>query len=221
MIAGRAYGQSAFLDSAQIGAGTDIRFGADLTGGMSLSSRTAYSLNGIVDLGIEVGAAFDSIIAPNELQIEGAIVWNVTLLKQDRVMPVSVLLTGAFDASMYSGEKLTKANERKTGAGYRVGMDLFRYFRLVPRWYMRLGAMLDYGSERFVTELIDGTTNEEYPFDTNSSVLSYGGIVGVSYRPNKPNRGIAVSFDLRVLLDTASTAGFFSVLSFTIVEQRE
>lgn len=212
--------QSAFLDEAQYGGGISITSELDERGFLAARSRAVYAVNGMVDLGADVGVVTESGIGQDSTVVEGAVAWAVTLLKQDRIVPVSVQIRGSFLRSVVNSSRLQSEGLRKTGGGYAISAEAFRFARVTPRLYRRVGVMAVYESRTYVTEREDGTTDGAFPIGTAEQRLYYGGILGLSLRPNRSNRGIAVSFDVRPYMTPDASFGVMPVLTFTVVHTR-
>lgn len=212
--------QSAFLDEAQYGGGISIASELDERGFLAARSRAVYAVNGMVDLGADVSVVTRADEAQGGTVVEGAAAWAVTLLKQDRIVPVSVQIRGSFLRSVVNSSQLQSEGLRKTGGGYAISADAFRFARVTPRLYRRVGVMAVYESRTYVTEREDGTTDGAFPIGTSEQRLYYGGILGLSLRPNRSNRGIAVSFDVRPYMTPDASFGVMPVLTFTVVHTR-
>lgn len=215
-----AMAQSAFLDKAQFGGGVSLAAAFGDGGFERAQSRTVYAVNAAVDLGVSLGVSTCPENDPAGTALEGAVAWAVTLLKQDRLVPISVQLSGGFFRSVVSSGRLRSDGLRMTGGGYEIAMEAFRFVRVTPRLYRRVGLMTSYESRTYVTEREDGSTDEAYPHGSSEQSLRYGGILGLSLRPNRPNRGIAVSFDLRPYVTSEASFGVTPVLTMTVVNAK-
>ena len=212
--------QSNFLDMEQIGMGTDFGLTFTGTGFERVGSRTVYSVNGLVDLGLDLGVVSTTVEGSNALEYQGALAWGITLFKQGHLIPVTLFLTGSFSRMVTMGEFLETSNILMTGTGYSLGSDMFRYVFAAHRLYVRLGASFLYESVTYVKEKEPGSFDSIYPVANSENGIYLGLIGGLSYRSNRANRGIAVSVDLRTYLDSSFAFKICPVLSFTLVENK-
>ena len=214
------WAQSAFLDEAQTGVGAEIGGSFDGTEFEAVDFESGYSINSIVDLGIGLVTRPGRPEGRTGTEFVGSLAWTVMLLKQTRRVPFSVALDGEFSATVVRSDSLRDKGLRERGTGYTVGMEAFQYHRLRPRLYARLGALGRFESATFVTDRADGQTDEEFPRARARERLEYGAIIGVSWRPNRPDEGVAISFDARVLTDPNLSVRVEPTLSFTLVRDR-
>jgi len=215
-----AYAQSDFLDQDQKGLGVDLGLAAATAGTAALRLGAGYSVNGFVDLGVDVGfnAAEPSTFLLDSYEM--ALAWRVTILKQDRIVPFTVSLPGTLGKRLYTRADLAEENLIMTGTGYSLGLDVFRYVPLAYRRYIRYGLTAELESWTDLTEDISGDTVAGYPCADSRNVSAFGGIAGVSFRPTVANRGVATSVDLRFMLNSDLQFTLASVVSVTVVENK-
>ncbi len=220
-----AAGQSTFMDKDQRGLGFDCVVDAGLLGSRPVFLKTVragagYSLDGFVDLGI--GALFVPAIGDGlgSGEYALAISGNFTVLKQDRLMPISLSIPGSVKKSFIKSATLDGGGLVESGTGYGLGVDIFRYVRADHRSYLRLGAFARLDMSTYTAERLSGTGDGSYPKIRSSQSLSAGLIAGFSFRPNRANRGIAVSVDLRPRLDLDLKASISAAVSFSLVETK-
>jgi hypothetical protein len=218
-------GQSSFMDKDQRGLGFDCAFDAGIIGTQSVFLRNAragagYSLDGFVDLGVGAGfvpATGDGFGSGEyALSISG----NFTVLKQDRLMPFSLSLPGSVKKSLMKSAALDGEGLVESGTGYAIGIDLFRYGRASHRTYLRLGGFVRLDMSTYTTERLSGTGDGDYPRIRSDQEFSAGLIAGLSFRPNRANRGIAVSVDLRPRIDLEFNTSISAAFSFSLVETK-
>ncbi len=212
--------QSNFLDMEQIGMGTDLGLTFTGAGFERVGSRTVYSVNGLVDLGLDLGVVASTVEGANTLEYQGALAWGVTLIKQGHLIPVTIFLSGSFSRMITMSDFLETSNLLMTGTGYSLGSDVFRYIFAAHRLYLRLGASFLHESVTYVKEKEPGSFDSIYPVAHSEYGNYLGLIAGLSYRPNRANRGIAVSVDLRTYLDSGLAFKICPVLSFSLVENK-
>jgi hypothetical protein len=213
--------QSEYVDINQngIGAGIIIDLGGGSFSGASLAA--AYSSNGILDIGIDLGIVSPRLPDITFPEYQGAIRFGFTILKQDHLMPISLLFTGALRASLAVGKEPGAGGEDllMSGTGLGLGMDLFRFWFLRPRFYGRLGMWITHVSDTVITELESGAATADYPSSTSVRQFSGGLMAGVSWRPNTPNRGVAFSGDLRVGIDEKGIFHLLPAITVTVVSE--
>jgi hypothetical protein len=211
--------QSEYMDIAQSGGGMKVAFSIDGAGNRYAGIGAAYTINGLLDLGIELAAAPSRGSWPGTDYI-GSVTWNVTLLKQDWLIPVSLLLTGAFSRATTVSDQLKAQDLIQTGRGYRIGTEVFRFGFVAHRLYLCLGLAALFESSVSIVERRDGDGTGGYPKAASYQQFGYGPLVRLSYRPNRSDRGIAVSLDLRAYLHPGDPFTLASALNFTLVENK-
>jgi hypothetical protein len=211
--------QSSYMEKDQYGLGTDAGLSLDGRGQLRSVVGAGYSVNGFVDLGAELAGALIPE-AGSSVEYDAAMTWNFTLLKQDRVVPFTVSLPGAIRKMVVVDEGLSELGLIKTGTGYSLGIELFRYLPVSYRQYLRLGLTADLGSSMYLTEQISGTAAAGYPQVESLYEIYYGALLGLSLRPSKANRGVAISVDARAAVDTALHFRFGGAFSFTLIENK-
>lgn len=212
------FGQSEFMDRDQHGFGTEIEVMMDETEFEQVGFYAGYSVNGLLDIGLRVGHGRGRTSIPGEKSYHISASYGFTVLKQDRLVPLTIIVPGSLHTAKVVGDSLDDAGLVKTGTGYRIGLEIFRYVFAAPRWYIRYGAFLDHESSTYIVERKNGITGGGYPSSQKSYDLFYGLLCGFSFRPNRPNRGIAVSMDLRYYGEDQHSLRLAPSLSVTVVE---
>ncbi len=116
----------------------------------------------------------------SSIEYDAAMIWNFILLKQDRILPFTVSLPGAIRKMLVVDESLSSLNLIRTGTGYSVGIELFRYTPIAYRKYLRMGLTADLNSSMYLAEEISGSTDAGYPKTESLFDASYGVLLGLS-----------------------------------------
>ncbi|MCF7929183.1 MAG: hypothetical protein K9L68_10325 [Spirochaetales bacterium] len=212
------FAQSEFMDKDQHGFGTEIEVIMNAAEFEQVGLTAGYSVNGLLDIGLRVGHSRGRTGIPGEESYRISASYGFTVLKQDRLVPLTIMVPGSLHAAKVVGESLDDAGLVKTGTGYRIGLEIFRYVYAAPRWYLRYGAFLDHESATYILERKNGVTGSGYPSSQKSYDLFYGLLLGFSFRPNRPNRGIVVSMDLKYYIEDDHSLRLAPSLSVTVVE---
>jgi hypothetical protein len=215
-----AHAQSDFLDKDQKGMGVDLGLSMSVAGTASLSLGADYSVNGFVDLGIDVAVASGGPLSAALDCYEAAMAWKVTVLKQDRIVPFTISLPGSLRKRLYTRTEQADGSLIKTGTGYSLGLDVFRYVPVAYHRYARFGLTALLESWMCLTESTGSEKLAGYPLAEASLTAGFGGIAGLSFRPSAANRGTAGSVDLRILINSDKEVTVASVVSLTIVENK-
>lgn len=215
-----AYAQCDFLDTDQKGKGVDIGMAVSLGGVSSLLMGADYSVNGYVDLGVDLAFSSAAPLTAGMDSYEAAMAWKVTVLKQDRTMPFTVSLPGSLRKRLYTRQEQADESLIETGTGYSLGLEVFRYVPVAYRRYARFGLTALLESWMSLTESTSTEKLEGYPLAESSLKAAFGGIAGLSFRPTVANRGTAGSVDLRLFINTDREVTIASVVSMTIVENK-
>jgi len=212
------FSQSEFMDRGQRGFGTKLEIVTEGTDFVQAGLDASYSINGLLDIGLEAGHSRDRTGIAGESSYSIQAVYGFTVLKQDRLVPFSIMIPGPLHAVKLVSPALDSSGTIKTDTGYRIGLDVFRFVYAAPRVYLRYGAFLCHESSTYIVERQNGRTGDGYPSSQKNYALLYGAILGFSYRPNRANRGVAVSMDLRTYTCDAQTIHLAPSLSITLVE---
>ena len=213
------------MDKDQRGFGFSLVSGACGLGSNAVSLQTlcasaGYSLDGFVDLGVGIGFVPTSGDNVGAGQYAFSAMGCFTVLKQDRMMPFSVTIPISVKKLVYTGASLDANGLAESGTGYTLGLDLFRYFRTDRRSYMRIGASMLIDMTMSTTEKLSGSSGGIYPIVKSEQVLRTGLIMGMSFRPNRANRGVAISMDIRPSVDTKLNIAISSAISLSLVETK-
>ena len=193
LVVGTAMGQSAYLDNGVNGTGltVDMAWNTSRLEGIGLSA--GYSISGILDLGLALNVVYDEIelfIAEGETktsdsrEINGSILYNVYVIKQQDEVPLSLQIIGSYGLSRTSSELLEKQNVTRRGSGFTVGTILTRDFTIDPGWAVRLGLLVDYRSYQYTIEPDSAPAEDSiYLGSQFAEQLEYGALVGLLIKP--------------------------------------
>ena len=179
-----AAGQSAYLENGVNGTGltVDVAWIADKLAGFGFSA--GYSISGILDLGMALNVIYDEIEKKEAREINGRILYNVFVFKQQAEIPLSLQIIGSYGLSRISSDPLEEQKLIRRGSGFTIGAILSTDFMLGFRWAIRLGLLADYRSYRYITETeIAIPEDSVYPVSQYEEELIYGGLVGVLLKP--------------------------------------
>jgi len=189
--------QGVFLDKGQSGKGAEVL--VLMKGGefQSTGVCAGYSLEGFLDLGLDLRAAVATAASGNALRMQAAIAVALPVLKQDAQIPLSLVLRGSFAKTSFMADALDEATLVKQGTGFTVGLDVLHAVALSPQWAMRIGAT---GTYQSFTDITSASADDVsgYPLVEASSNLLAGLLVGATFQPTK---AFLVAFTVRVSMD--------------------
>jgi len=221
--------QSEFMDKNQKGFGGDVRMVMRETQFADIILGSGYSVNGVLDFGVNLGYGMEetsymqsgfSKDSINSKQFKVSVQYSFTLIKQDRLIPFSLVMPGTLSTMIVNSKTLDEKGLVQSGTGYTIGLELFSYIYAAPRFYFRYGVFGEKKSATYVVEKMDGGKGENYPIGKNAGTFYYGGILGFSFRPNRANRGVAVSFDIRGYSDKNFTLYYAPSINITVVQKK-
>lgn len=209
--------QSEYIEERQSGVGVMTSF-QYVDGEPVIMIEPAYSIDGYVDIGIRMDLVWgeDQLHTPSR-EIDAAISLGFTVLKQSHFVPMTFLLYTCLHYLSESSDAYDAASIISSGTGFSIGGRLFRYFPVVHRLYCRYGLDLKHRTDTIVIDQISGAAGA-VPLSSVSNSTSLELILGISYRPDTPNRGIAVSGDLGVGRDMDGKNRITGTVACTLVE---
>lgn len=197
--------QGVLLEKGQSGKGAEAS--VLMKGGefQSADVYAGYSLEGFLDLGLDLKATVSSAASGGALDLQAAIAVALPVLKQDAQVPISLVLRGGFAKTTTMGDALDAAGLVKQGTGFHAGLDVLRSVILTPQWAVRFGLTGTYLSCTYVTAA-SGAAVAGYPLvETAGNVLA-GLLVGATFQPSK---ALCAAVSVRVSMDRTLAAVFW------------
>lgn len=189
-------GQSEYIDTEQSGAGAAVSFISEQEG-TGISLCPTYSIDGIIDIGLDMQLLWgEDLLEDTARKFDIGASLGFTVLKQDQITPFSFLLSTALHYLSETSDAYSESGITASGTGFSLGAKIYTYWFVVPRLYAKLGAEVKQRRDTYVYEKADDADLADFPSGDTKNVLNYGLVTGMTWRPNTPNRGIAVSFDL-------------------------
>ncbi len=198
--------QSAYLEKGTNGVGIEVESLLELGKLESFGIGAGYSISGIMDLGVKAGMSFGELEADDveydadETQV--AIFYNINILKQDDDIPLSFQVKGFYGLMNITSNYLDNHSPPllKRGTGFSIGADMYKDFKLLPFWLVRLGLTGFYEAYRYSTEEDNppAEANPEYPVIERVSNIYYGFLSSFLFKTKKEG---VLSVGLKFLLN--------------------
>ena len=174
-----AAAQSSYLESGVNGVGVDVVARISLDAFEQAGLRAGYSISGVLDLGANLGIRFGGSEGDDTVETRVAILYNVNVLEQSRLVPLSLQIFGSYGLMNVSSDSLSDSSLIKTGTGYTIGADLYWDISLLSVWGIRFGATASYESTNYqtTTEVLP-PEGSDYPISNRVRNVIYGGMLG-------------------------------------------
>lgn len=205
LVGGNLVAQSVTLPLTDSGALVRGEGAISLDGEFGISFCAGYSISGVLDLGVQLGA--DVIPATSSITSDIGMFYDFAPLKQTQGMPFSGQVSGSYTFRTESSDYLTRNRLVRESRGYTLGLALVRDTFLGGAFGIRTAALAEYANYLATTTVgfdptgVTGTSEvdyAEYPRTERVSAYGYGGYLGIIVRGG---RGRAVLLGSSVLLD--------------------
>lgn len=215
---GAVSAHSEFIEPDQSAVSTKFTAALNTADRNSFVLSNAYSVDGIVDVSLKLGAAQPVIEEIDRLELSAEIDFGFTLIKQGHFMPVTLVLFSKLGVRTGNGTHDNSLKTTSLSTGYGFGMEVYRYQFILPRLYFRLGGWAGYGNATYISELESGDHTDPYPYSSGINEIEYGVLAGFSWRPDTPNQGIAVSGDLGLQWNRDGVFSLVPSIALTLVQ---
>lgn len=210
--------QSAFLEKGTNGVGIEVESLLELGELESFGMGAGYSIAGIMDLGVKAGLGFGELEGYDADETKVAIFYNINVLKQDANIPLSFQVKGFYGLMNITSDYLDNNTPPliKKGTGFSIGADVYKDFKLLSFWRVRLGLTGFYESYRYSTEEADPppvVTDPEYPKIERASNIYYGFLSSLLFKTKKEG---VLSAGLKFLLNKELSWKLAPVVSIAI-----
>jgi hypothetical protein len=175
--------QSEYLENGVSGTGFSVVSYWESEDLKSVGFSAAYSLAGILDLGLGMDVSFDQMASYYSQEVSGFILYNVFVLKQDESVPFSFQITGTYGLTNVSSDYLVHNREIKRGWGFTIGARVLRDFMISPAFGIQPGLFFSYRSYRFTIEPEQQAAEVDSPgrVEVEDGIL-YGALLSIFYR---------------------------------------
>ncbi len=204
------FSQSEYLDNGVNGTGLSVHSYWDSGEFRSVGFSGAFSLAGILDLGLGVDISLGAT-----REVSGFILYNVFLLKQERQMPISFQIIGTYGFTNVSSYYRDSKYWIRRGSGFTIGAKLFRIFMISAVAGIRPGIFSYYKSYRFVTE--EESQWAEAEFERYVEVednIYYGAFLSLLFKTS--NSGPIISTTFEGMMDPDFNISFGPKLNITL-----
>ncbi len=211
LVSASLFSQSEYLDNGVNGTGLSIHSYWDSGEFRSVGFSGAFSLAGILDLGLGVDISLGAT-----REVSGFILYNVFLIKQERQMPISFQIIGTYGFTNISSYYYRDSNDWiRRGWGFTIGAKLFRIFMISAVAGIRPGIFFYYKSYRFVTESEAQPAEAEFErFVELEDNIYYGAFLSLLFKTS--NSGPIISTTFEGMMDPDFNISFGPKLNITL-----
>jgi len=173
------YSQSRYLENGI--AGSAFKFNTKLSdsGLKSVGISAAYSIGGIMDIGLEMNRQSEKILTHVGTNWNLNFLYNIIVLKQSDYIPLSIQLEGKYGFTNVTSDTLIL--NTLEGQGFNLGISVFREFFSKKLISFLIGAKGSYSNFNY-TEMDSSSTIIS---SDRIECFSFGGIVALSLKPPK------------------------------------
>jgi hypothetical protein len=188
--------QGVLLAKGREGKSVDLSVAITGAGLKSGALSAGFSSDGFLDLGtaFTVSGSSNAGAADIDISLNG----RLYVLKQDALVPITFLISGAYGKTMTMDDGLAALGLSKSGTEVALGAEVIRTYNIFSGFDIILGINGTFVSSSFITEPMAGTSMTGYPTMDSSMNFMYGGMAGVAY---KVNESLTVAGTVRVTLD--------------------
>ena len=193
--------QSSYLDNGTNGAGVGANAYWDRGNFDGIGIRAGYSLAGILDLGLGLDMGFSEIRSYGARDVNGYIIYNIIVLKQQELLPLSWQIIGSYGLSITDSDYLADNALIRTGTGFSIGTVLFTDIMFAEAFGLRPGLFVSYRRYQLaVTTETSPVTDSAYPLLEVDQELFFGMQLGLLFKFDT-GPVIAISFAGMIDLD--------------------
>ncbi len=184
--------QSEYLENGISGTGFSVASYWESEDFKSIGFSAAYSLAGILDLGLGMDISFGY----ESRELNGYILYNVFVLKQDHNMPISFQITGSYGLTNVSSDYLDNNALIKRGWGFTIGARILRDFMVSSVFGVQPGLFFYYRSYRFIIEPESQPSEVESPGSVEvEDNIYYGALLSLFFKTSHTGAILSTTFE--------------------------
>jgi len=138
--------QGAYLEKGQNGFGGEVRAIWSQNEFEGVGFTAGYSIGGILDIGLDMAYSLGEIHGTASSELAFGFAYDVNVLKQSVIVPVSLQVMGSYVLANVSSDYLEANDLVRRATGYTIGLCLSRNFRFTSYWLLRMTLLTDYES---------------------------------------------------------------------------
>ena len=180
------FSQSAYLDDGVGGSGFFVDGVIDDSGFSTIGFIAAYSIGGIMDIGIDLKTEQGTIDDYESTDLSFSFLYNLIVIKQNQIQPVNVQLEGSYGYVNTTSDFLDNFYLRRNSQGFTLGVSVFHNFFSSSAVGFNLGSKIKYSN--YLTTTTDYTDpnlpeiiREDRPARREN--IKYGGFVVLRFQP--------------------------------------
>lgn len=198
------FSQSRYLENGIGGSCFAFNTNFSSPGITSLGASAAYSIGGIMDIGFQLSRENGTIEGTDSTAWNFDFLYNIIVIKQSDVIPLSIQLEAGYGFSNISSNYLTTNNITRGGQGFNMGASVFREFNSKGLFSFLVGGKINY--KNFMFTEVDSSGTASLTTTDRDEDFFVGGITAVSFKPEK---WPIFTIELEVLYNQYADSVFF------------